>query len=463
MRYYDPNRGTAGKCAELRNGRWNWHRDFEAAKGSAEALQSVLRLTLTILRRDGGTGRRSGLKRLGATAKLSGLVLSFLVLPLTYKRSGTWSQFGFVRFCLVVQRPDSYRIVTVPSLHRNHRIAMLTRQRPRYAWSSPVTRQPKFSPVATKLFNFRYRPTLQHCTEVFRRKLSSADEFSPFLGMSMSGQFVTCRVKEVRPHPSYLRHQLTVPTAELSAFAEQGDEAFREVLVITRDRFVIDGYAVLESARQQGRPTLICIELDLNEAEGLQWLLWKSRRSNGLNAFSRILLALDLEPGLKEKARSNQRAGGQNQGSSKLTEGKRLDVRSEVARAAGVSAGNVTKVKQLMKTQNSKLGEALRANQISIHKAWQWRQLSPEGQLRELELYLGQRGTNKVIRRLIKRHVSKRSPIPPDQPNLGDLLRCRPLHETGELASIRVVVIDAPENIAFLTKGALRILGSLEE
>ena len=146
-----------------------------------------------------------------------------------------------------------------------------------------------------------------------------------------------------------------------------------------------------------------------------------------------------------------------------MTEGERLDVRSEVARAAGVSTGNVTKVKQIMKTPNPKITEALRANQISIHKAWQWRQLSPEGQLRELELYLGQRGTNKVIRRLIRGHIAKHSRVPPDQPNLGDLLRCRPMHETGELASIRVVVIDAPENIAFLTKGALRILGSLEE
>jgi hypothetical protein len=201
----------------------------------------------------------------------------------------------------------------------------------------------------------------------------------------------------------------------------------------------------------------------MNETEGLQWLLWKSRQSNVLNAFSRILLALDLVPGLKEKARSNQRAGGQIKGSSKLTEAESVDIRSKVARDAGVSTGNVTKVKQIMKTANSKLREALLAGQIRIHKAWQWRQLSPEGQLKELELYLSQKGTNKVIRRLIKRHVAKRSPIPPTQPNLGDLLKCRPLRETGELASISVVVIDAPENIAFLTKGALRILGSLEE
>jgi hypothetical protein len=276
-------------------------------------------------------------------------------------------------------------------------------------------------------------------------------------------QLVTCRLDELHPHPSYLRHQLTVPAAELSALAERGEEAFREPLVITRDRFVIEGYALLELARRQGRPTLLCIEFDMNETEGLQRLLWKSRRSNGLNAFSRILLALDLEPGLKEKARSNQRAGGQHKGSSKLTEADSVDVRSKVAREAGVSVGNVTKVKQLVKTQSSTLQGALRAGQIRIHKAWKWRQLSPEGQLKELELYLSQKGTNRVIRQLIKRHVAKRQPIPPTQPNLGDLLNCRPLHETGELASISVVVIDAPENIAFLTKGALRILGSLEE
>ena len=116
-----------------------------------------------------------------------------------------------------------------------------------------------------------------------------------------------------------------------------------------------------------------------------------------------------------------------------------------------------------MKTANPKLRGALRAGQVRIHKAWQWRHLSPDGQLRELELYLSQKGTNKLIRRLIKGHIAKRSPLPSNQPNLRDLLKCCPLHETGELASIKVVVVNAQENIAFLTKGALRVLGSLEE
>jgi len=104
----------------------------------------------------------------------------------------------------------------------------------------------------------------------------------------------------------------------------------REPLVITRDRIVIDGYARLELARRQGRMTLPCIEYELTEQEALHRLLQRLRQSNGPNAFSRILLALDLEPLLTDKARSNQQAGGQNKGSSKLAEAERLDVRKEI-------------------------------------------------------------------------------------------------------------------------------------
>jgi hypothetical protein len=271
------------------------------------------------------------------------------------------------------------------------------------------------------------------------------------------------RLDELRPHPIYSRLGLAVSASQLSALTALDDQAFEKPIAVTRDGLIIDGYARVERARILGRTTILCIEYDRTEDEALRNLLQTHLGSNRLNDFCRILLTQELGPWFKKKALENQRAGCESKNSSKLTEKEGLDIRSEVARAAGVSTGNVTKVKQIMKTANLKLREALLAGQIRIHKAWQWRQLSPEGQLRELELNLSQKGTNTVIRRLIKRHVAKRSPIPPNQPNLGDLLKCRPIHETGELASIRVVVIDAPENIAFLTKGALRILGSLEE
>src|SRR5207248_6325810 len=80
--------------------------------------------------------------------------------------------------------------------------------------------------------------------------------------------------------------------------------------------------------------------------------------------------ALDLEPSLREKARGNQGVGGKKGDSSNLTEAERLDVRSEIAAAAGVSVGNVSKVKQLMMTARPELRQAVRNGEISIHRAW---------------------------------------------------------------------------------------------
>jgi tetratricopeptide (TPR) repeat protein len=99
--------------------------------------------------------------------------------------------------------------------------------------------------------------------------------------------------------------------------------------------------------------TILCIEHDLAEEEALHWLIQSHRPSRGLNSYSRVLLALDLEPSLQERARANQQAGGQTKGSSNLTEAHRLDVRSETAAVAGVSTGNITKVKALRLNPNS--------------------------------------------------------------------------------------------------------------
>src|SRR5271165_1212650 len=228
-----------------------------------------------------------------------------------------------------------------------------------------------------------------------------------------AGQLVTCRLDELHPHPSYVRHHLTVSAAQLSALADWGYQAFLEPLVITQDRTILDGYARLELARLQGRGTLPCIEYELTESEALHWLLQKHRRSNGLNAFSRILLALDLEAGFKEKARSNQQAGGQNKGSSKLTEAEKLDVRSEIAAAAGVSVGNVSKVKRLTLTAHSQLLQALRSGEISIHRASLWCRESPERQREELRFYQSERGIKRTICTLVSRHRRKSPPALP--------------------------------------------------
>ena len=243
-------------------------------------------------------------------------------------------------------------------------------------------------------------------------------EFTHSNGSLGAGQLVTCRLDELNPHPSYVRHHLTVPASQLSALADRDDHVFLEPLIITQDRMILDGYARLELARRRGRATLPCIAYELTESEALHWLLQKHRRSNGLNDFTRILLALELEPWFKEKARMNQRAGGLNKGSSKLTEPERLDVRREIAVAAGVSVGNVTKVKQLQMAATAELLQALRSKEISIHRAWGWSKLPPERQREELTFCQSQRGVKKTIRLMVSRHRSKSLQLVPDLGNL---------------------------------------------
>ena len=133
---------------------------------------------------------------------------------------------------------------------------------------------------------------------------SDANLRSETVRNDLRGEFITRRVAELHPHPSYMRHHFTVPASKLSVLAERGALAFREPLVITQDGTIVDGYARLELARLIARQTLPCIEYELTEAEALRLLLPRHLHSNGLNAFSRVLLALDLEPSLREKALS---------------------------------------------------------------------------------------------------------------------------------------------------------------
>jgi hypothetical protein len=275
-----------------------------------------------------------------------------------------------------------------------------------------------------------------------------------------AGQLVTYRLDELRPHPSYVRNHLRVSASKLSALAERRDQAFLEPLVITRDATILDGYDRWELAQLQERSSLPCIQFDLTESEALHWLIQTHRRSNGLNDFSRILLALELEPWFRENARSNQRAGGLNKGSSNLTEAARLDVRSEVARGAGVSVGNVTKVKQLTLTANAELLQALRSGEVSIHRAWLWSKESPERQREELRLHQSARSTKKTINLLLSRHRSKKLPVLSD---LADLIGRMSALDTRRFGPVSVAVVKARGRTIFLTEDLFQALESQQE
>jgi hypothetical protein len=274
------------------------------------------------------------------------------------------------------------------------------------------------------------------------------------------GRLVTYHPDELRPHPSYIRHNLAVHACQLSAVAELGELAFREPLVITQDHIILDGFVRWALARLQGRPTLACIEYGMSEAEALQNLLQRHRRSSGLNDFIRICLGLELEPFLKQKGRAKQQAGGQNKGSSILTEAQRLDVRKEIARIAGVSVGNVTKVKQLTTTAHSDIIKALREKELSIHRAWLWSKLAPEEQREKLWLNQSKRGIGKTIWHLLSHYLPKSSPT---ALNMDDLIKLVSALQLGKLGCVRVVPVNVSGKIVFVTEELFRTLEAQEE
>jgi len=242
-----------------------------------------------------------------------------------------------------------------------------------------------------------------------------------------------------------------------------GALAFREPIVITTNGLIVDGYARFELAQRQRRETVLCIEYELSEEEALRWLIQRHRPSQGLNAFNRAVLALDLEPSLQETSRANQQWGGQHKGSSSLTEAQTIDVRSEIAGDAGISAGTLDKVRTVVRSAAPKIREAARAEEVSIHMASQWCRLSVHQQLNELEEYRGRKGTNQTSRRLIQKHAAKLAPTQLIPCSLGDVLKRFVSNRSPALDSIVVAEIDAPGTIAYFTKNALRTLRLTEE
>jgi len=182
--------------------------------------------------------------------------------------------------------------------------------------------------------------------------------------------------------------------------------AFTNPVIISRDRLLIDGYARCELAKRQGRSTLLCLVYDVSEDHALHLLIETHRRSQGLNDFRRVELALDLEERFKDEASFNRREGGRLKGLSTLTEAEKVDSRKKVARLAHVSVGNVHKVKYILAKSCGALIEVARSGEISINLAEKWSH-APEAKQREnLRQYRIMRGIRKKARTLVAAQTS---------------------------------------------------------
>lgn len=256
---------------------------------------------------------------------------------------------------------------------------------------------------------------------------------------------------ELRKHPAYSELQLSVSPVQFASIKRLGESALRDPLLVTRQGIIIDGHARKEYADSLGISTLLCVELDVSEEEALQVILNKHRRSAGWNDYNRIRMASRLKEVIRERARANQQAGGRLKGSSKLTE---ANVRKEIARAADVCEGNVTKVDQLCNADPEVL-TALASDEISINRAWRWRQLTCQQQRERLRQHRLRKLARKVCT-LVHKHRARteaeiKSLMPAELKHFIQDLSTLRMSNSADLELIPILPINAPGPIVFLT------------
>jgi hypothetical protein len=187
--------------------------------------------------------------------------------------------------------------------------------------------------------------------------------------------------------------------------------------------------------------------------------------------FIRIELALDLASYFKDKALRNRQEGGRLKGLSKLTAAEKVNSRSEVARVAQVSVGNVHKVKYILDHACSPLKEAARTDEVSINLADKWSH-EPEAKQHEyLRRSRIERGIRRKARHLVAADLARIAPSKPDERviRLHDLvtlvnqLTAIAPERSNEFDSIEVKLVDGPGRQIFITGELIRALTAQQE
>ena len=251
----------------------------------------------------------------------------------------------------------------------------------------------------------------------------------------------------LRPHPVYQELCGPIAAARVRRVAQQAGP-IGEPLVTTTDGTILDGHARWQVAVDRKQPTLHCIEYDVTEDEALQIVVQRHRTSEGLNAYGRIVLALGLEPHFRARRHRPKPASGNPASSSNLTVYEHGDVRNDIANEAGVSTGNVTKVKQILDNVIPEVRERLLRGEISIHRAWQWRTLTTTAQRDALWEHLHRNAIKDTVRRLVRTHADPGAPAQPIDVAVTVL---------GGLASydptdLTVAVVDVPGRAVVVTR-----------
>lgn len=147
-------------------------------------------------------------------------------------------------------------------------------------------------------------------------------------------------------------------------------EGCRDALVIW-DNLLLDGHHRHAICEEHG------IDYQTTEAKlpdrvaAKEWIIRNQFGRRNLQPFQRAELALKLEPLLAEKAKANQRAGGQHKEVGRQMSDKPLDTKMELAKAAGVSHDTIAKAKKISEKAPEAVKEKLRRGETSINREYQ--------------------------------------------------------------------------------------------
>ena len=214
---------------------------------------------------------------------------------------------------------------------------------------------------------------------------------------------VRWRLQELHLHPSWIKHKIG-ETFQGKILPSQ----WIVPVTVTPGGMVVAGFLRYENACGCTDEFVDCQQLDIAEEDAWLWLLRLAITENCLDAYHRILIALDQQPELYRRALENQREGGRKKGSTNLSKANSVNRRRDMAGAAHVSEGNLDKVRKLRDEAPPEVLEALYRGEVSIHLAWTWLQESkPPGEL--YRAHVAQRQIKKMIGKL-QRSQKRRKP-----------------------------------------------------
>lgn len=211
------------------------------------------------------------------------------------------------------------------------------------------------------------------------------------------GRPVTRYSEQLRPHQALDAIGWT-DINEINEVTRRKLQLVPEPILITTEGIILSGIGSWRLALSEGRQQIDCIEYDLDQEECIQYILAVNRTRPRWNSFLLIRLALTLETYFQHKALDNMRTGGKCKGSTNLSKADRIEVRREIANAAGTGTGNVDKVKAILRSAHPNLIAALQNGSLRIHRAWKWCRLSKLQQKEEFANYEEEQIRRKILR-----------------------------------------------------------------